>query len=86
MDSSPRTWDFPTLAGPDGHQAVAIRVNSDMSAFYNCRLDGYQDTLCYPAGAPILPQLCPFWHGGFPLWLWISGDPKLHDRCPKAKP
>ncbi|XP_011007987.1 PREDICTED: pectinesterase-like [Populus euphratica] len=41
---------FTNTAGPDGHQAVAIRTNSDMSAFYNCRFDGYQDTVLYQAG------------------------------------
>ncbi|KAL3598156.1 hypothetical protein D5086_006074 [Populus alba] len=41
---------FTNTAGPDGHQAVAIRANSDMSAFYNCRFDGYQDTVLYQAG------------------------------------
>lgn len=32
-------------AGPQGHQAVALRVNSDESAFFNCRMNAYQDTL-----------------------------------------
>ncbi|KAL8481471.1 hypothetical protein ACS0TY_027294 [Phlomoides rotata] len=32
-------------AGPEGHQAVAVRASGDRSVFYNVHMDGYQDTL-----------------------------------------
>ncbi|KAK2364829.1 Plant invertase/pectin methylesterase inhibitor superfamily [Trifolium repens] len=36
---------FENTAGPDGHQAVALRNQGDMSAFIGCHILGYQDTL-----------------------------------------
>ncbi|ESQ50235.1 hypothetical protein EUTSA_v10001934mg [Eutrema salsugineum] len=40
-----QSMGFWNTAGPEGHQAVAIRVQSDRSIFLNCRFEGYQDTL-----------------------------------------
>ncbi|KAL3521430.1 hypothetical protein ACH5RR_019579 [Cinchona calisaya] len=36
---------FRNTAGPQNHQAVALRSESDHSVFYRCSFEGYQDTL-----------------------------------------
>ncbi|GAB2291222.1 hypothetical protein Dimus_038147 [Dionaea muscipula] len=36
---------FRNTAGPSNHQAVALRSGSDLSVFYQCSFEGYQDTL-----------------------------------------
>ncbi|KAE8706437.1 putative pectinesterase/pectinesterase inhibitor 22 [Hibiscus syriacus] len=40
-----RDITFRNTAGPENHQAVSLRVDSDQSAFFRCSIEGYQDTL-----------------------------------------
>jgi pectinesterase len=45
-----KSMAFVNTAGPDGHQAVALHTQGDFSVFFNCRFEGYQDTLYVHAG------------------------------------
>ncbi|KAI4301745.1 hypothetical protein L6164_034992 [Bauhinia variegata] len=40
-----RDMSIRNTAGPENHQAVALRVDSDQSAFYRVSVEGHQDTL-----------------------------------------
>ncbi|EOA21923.1 hypothetical protein CARUB_v10002406mg [Capsella rubella] len=45
-----RDMTIRNTAGPENHQAVALRSDSDMSVFYRCSIEGYQDTLYVHTG------------------------------------
>ena len=40
-----KSMSFENTAGPGGHQAVALRVQGDRSAFFDVGIHGYQDSL-----------------------------------------
>ncbi|KAG7609923.1 Pectinesterase inhibitor domain [Arabidopsis suecica] len=40
-----RDIGIKNIAGPRGHQAIALSITSDQSVLYRCSISGYQDTL-----------------------------------------
>ncbi|KAK6132162.1 hypothetical protein DH2020_034087 [Rehmannia glutinosa] len=72
---------FRNTAGPQNHQAVALRSGSDLSVFYRCGFEGYQDTLSSTPNANSTESAT---YTAFRLHLWERrrGSPKSHDIRP----
>ncbi|KAJ4818020.1 Pectinesterase/pectinesterase inhibitor [Rhynchospora pubera] len=45
-----KNMGFRNTAGPKGWPAVAVRTSAEYVTFYNCKIDGYQDTLYTHSG------------------------------------
>ncbi|XP_034706922.1 probable pectinesterase/pectinesterase inhibitor 21 isoform X2 [Vitis riparia] len=78
-----RSMAFRNTAGPEGGQAVALQVQADMSAFFNCRIDGYEGTLHALARRQFYRD-CYFRHGRLHLWRFQHSNPKLRDHGQEA--
>ncbi|KAM1069900.1 hypothetical protein ACFX13_001811 [Malus domestica] len=55
---------FRNTAGPENHQEVALRSGADLSVFYRCKFEGYQDTLysLHPLPTTVLQRMLRLAH------------------------
>ncbi|KAJ6852743.1 putative pectinesterase [Iris pallida] len=79
---------FQNTAGPAKHQAVAVRNGADLSAFYSCSFEGYQDTLYTHSMRHVLQELRRLRHGRLHLRQRRGGLPGVQHllEAPHAGP
>ena len=69
---------FVNYVGPDGGQAVALRLAGERIAIYQCSIQGYQDTLLTQYGIHFFRECDIYaWHSRFHIWIFTCCLSKL---------